>query len=919
MSEATEKIMPLLGKLAEEVMLIEPTDLPGLSAVHTMFQQLASALPDDTEAEVRTVVKTCVDQVAKIMMNEVPAVETLDLVAQALAALQIVFRDGVTLNLSPVVMNKLGIAGDRRCVLPACVDAKIFAEFLSGQAANMDEFEQCILSMDRGDDASSLAALRRLLHTLKGETGLLGIADIETLCSVLEDHLQDGYPREHSEVFFTALDWLRITFEALRTNSNYTSSDRVIALFSAPIKKSPPIEAEVEAEVVPIPVVEKPAEPMIAAVPEPTPMPPPPATKPTPVATGDLWRPIINLGEVDCDLLKEFTDEGLEYCENANVQLLNLNGNNKDYPSVDAMFRIFHTMKGVSGFLGLEEVNKLSGATEELLDKARNKTLVLNPVSLDVCFRCADSLKFMVDGLRQFIVDRKMPPFCPYLRELVACIKEVVVGHEIITLPPSPLSDAGDALPIEVMTSPEPAIISAPTPVVASPTPAPVAPSAPTPVTAITPPAPSAPPKVTPAPAPKPTPSAPIMPDPEASSTAVDVQGVVKETVRVDADRLDKMIDTIGELVIAESMVDQLVHISISGNLPLLRQIGQLGKITRELQEIGMSLRMMPIRATFQKMARLVRDVARKNGKDVELVMSGEDTELDKSLVDRIGDPLVHMIRNSVDHGIEDAKGRLTAEKSRTGRIDLRAYHKGGSICIEIADDGRGLNREAIIKKGIARGLITTEVGMTDNEIYRLIFEPGFSTAEKVTEISGRGVGMDVVKRNVEAMRGRVEIDTELGKGTSFVIHLPLTLAIIDGMVVRIGRERYIIPTLSILRSIQPVAKDIVDVVNKGEMLEDEGRQLPLFRLYNLLNTKDAVTNIDDGIALVVESDGRRIAIFVDEILEQQQTVIKSLGEFLTVQGIAGAAIMPDGRVGLIVDIAGLMEAMRSNNPPPAK
>jgi two-component system chemotaxis sensor kinase CheA len=319
---------------------------------------------------------------------------------------------------------------------------------------------------------------------------------------------------------------------------------------------------------------------------------------------------------------------------------------------------------------------------------------------------------------------------------------------------------------------------------------------------------------------------------------------------------------------------------------------------------------MVPVKATFQKMARLARDLSRKYNKPVEFIVKGEETELDKSVVDHIGDPLVHMIRNAIDHGLEaNVADRENLGKPPVGRIELRAYHKGGSIYIEIEDDGKGLDKDAILKKAIERGLAKSDDQLSDKDIYNLIFEPGFSTAKKVTDVSGRGVGMDVVRKNIERLRGQVEIKSEPGKGSLFTLRLPLTLAIIDGMVVNVGNERYIIPTLSVVRSINPDKEALSTVMGRGELLQVQGELIPLFRLNRLFGIPGAVEDPTQAIAVVVESDNMQTGLMVDELVGQQQIVIKSLGESLQkVQGLSGGAIMPDGMVGLILDIGGLVK-----------
>ncbi|OFZ82012.1 MAG: hypothetical protein A2583_01375 [Bdellovibrionales bacterium RIFOXYD1_FULL_53_11] len=385
----------------------------------------------------------------------------------------------------------------------------------------------------------------------------------------------------------------------------------------------------------------------------------------------------------------------------------------------------------------------------------------------------------------------------------------------------------------------------------------------------------------------------------------------IREGIKVDADRLDRLVDTIGELVIAEAMVAQSKEImELQGALILHKHLDHLNKITRNLQEIGMALRMVPIRHTFRKMVRIVRDLSKKLGKDVELKITGDDTELDKTVADRIGDPLVHMVRNAVDHGIEKtADERTLRGKSPQGTVQLRAFHKGGSVCIEIEDDGRGLDRGRLIEKAIEKGIIQTADGMSDREIFSLVFHSGFSTAEKVTDVSGRGVGMDVVKKNIEEIHGQVEIRSEKGRGSVFCLRIPHTLAIIEGMVITVGEDIYVIPTYSILSSVKPSKADIATASGaRAEMIRYQGRLLPLFRLSRFYNISAASEEIDKSIVLIVEEDGRRVGLMVDGILRQQQFVIKPLGDFMRgVPGVSGGTIMPDGTVGLILDVGSLL------------
>jgi two-component system chemotaxis sensor kinase CheA len=319
---------------------------------------------------------------------------------------------------------------------------------------------------------------------------------------------------------------------------------------------------------------------------------------------------------------------------------------------------------------------------------------------------------------------------------------------------------------------------------------------------------------------------------------------------------------------------------------------------------------MVQINQTFRKMSRLVRDLASKFEKDVEFTTAGDDTEIDRNMVESLYDPLVHMIRNSLDHGLEPPKERLSKGKSPKGQLLLKAYHQGGNVIIELNDDGRGLDTEKVLGRALERGLVQPGEALTDAAIHSLVFQPGFSTADKITEISGRGVGMDVVKKSIEALRGKVDFTSAPGKGSVFTIRLPLTLAIIDGMIVRVGDNRYILPTISINQSFRPKAEDYFTVKNQGEMIKVRDCLLPLLRLDRLVNVEGAVSQPADALIVVVENEGQRRCLLVDEVLGKQEVVIKSLGERLKyVRTLAGGTILGDGRVGLILDVNGLFEA----------
>lgn len=666
-----------------------------------------------------------------------------------------------------------------------------------------------------------------------------------------------------------------------------------------------------------------PAELRLAPTPNPAPNEPPqPAASAGPSAFVAL--------DGDPSLLAEFVAEAREHLENADVHLLTLETEPRDKEALNAVFRAFHTIKGVAGFLGLQDIQRLSHEAENLLDRARKQEITLTGACIDVLFSATDLLKRLVDHCERALQSGEPMP----AEDLDGILEQLRVGAE------GNLTDAGEQPPDEDLHLGELLIddvlisrsqldkaletqrsergkrrlgdILVEAGALAAEDLA------------------AALEKQKRRPAP---PLGELLVKHGAAS-ARDVAAALRsqaaieenagpsqrgvalhEAVKVDADRLDRLIDLLGELVIAEAMVAQAREVKATASPQLMRHISQLDKITRELQEMGTSLRMIPVRGTFQKMARLVRDLAKKSGKRVDFVMNGEDTELDKSVVDRIGDPLVHMIRNAVDHGIEaDAETRRKAGKPETARVELRAFHKGGSIYIEIEDDGRGLCREAILAKAAERGLVRDGETLSDREVWNLIFEAGFSTAKKVTDVSGRGVGMDVVRRNVEALRGQVEIQSEQGKGTVFSIRLPLTLAIIDGMVVRVGAERYIIPTLSVVRAVRPQKESLYTVTGRGEMLSLQGELIPLYRLHQMFRIRGAVEDPTEAIAVVVEDEGQSTGLVVDELLGQQQIVIKSLGQaFQGLLGVAGGAIMSDGQVGLILDVGGIVKIAQTN------
>ena len=391
--------------------------------------------------------------------------------------------------------------------------------------------------------------------------------------------------------------------------------------------------------------------------------------------------------------------------------------------------------------------------------------------------------------------------------------------------------------------------------------------------------------------------------------------GNENSSIRVGTDKIDALINMVGELVITQSMLSQITENFQPENLERLREgIDELEQHTRELQENVMQIRMLPISFSFNRFPRLVRDLAAKLGKNIELKMTGEQTELDKTVMEKIGDPLVHLVRNSLDHGIEMPDIRKAAGKPETGILNLNAYHEGGNIVIEIIDDGAGLNKERILSKARENGLVGEDEVLPDEKIHELIFAPGFSTATEVSDVSGRGVGMDVVMRNIRDLGGVVEIKSEEGKGSTFTIRLPLTLAILDGQLIRVGDQVYIIPLVSIVESLQIESENCNSVAGKAELYKLREEYIPIIRLHNVLNITPDSTELTKGLLVVAEAEGQKVGVFVDDLLAQQQVVIKSLEtNYQKVEGVSGATILGDGTVAMILDMTGLVHLSRNN------
>lgn len=582
----------------------------------------------------------------------------------------------------------------------------------------------------------------------------------------------------------------------------------------------------------------------------------------------------------DIEILSDFILESRENLDTIELNLIDLEENPEDREIINAIFRPFHTLKGISGFLDLRKINILSHATENLLDSARTGKCVIDHQITDVILQAVDVLKKLIDcvdkGVKAGVSADDRDIDIQTLSETIEEINNALASNESPRMMGEILVDKG-VLEEKRLT----AALDFQT----------------------------------------------EHPEKKLGEILVEEEDVeprevifalreqkrgrrpAAAQVKVDTLKLDNLVDLTGELVIAQSMLRQDVTVLAGSSQKTLQNLSQLGQIVSNIQKIAMSMRMVPIGSTFQKMVRLVRDVAKNCRKDVALVMSGEETEIDRNVVEALYEPMVHMIRNSIDHGLESAEDRRLCGKSEKGTVSLKAFHKGGNIVIEIADDGKGLNTQDILEKAVSLGLVDAHADLDDEEIHQLILKPGFSTAKSVTDISGRGVGMDVVKKAIDNLNGRLTIHSEQAKGSVFTITLPLTLAIIEGMLVRVGHEKFIVPTMSILESFRPKKEEYFTVEGKAEMLMFRKNLVPVIRLSRIIKVDMDHREVWNNIAIVVENNKEQRCLLIDELLGKEEYVIKSLGESLAgIKGLAGGAIMGDGKVGLILDIPGLFE-----------
>lgn len=812
----------LIENLAKQTAMCDASDLNSLAALHEQFEKLRDALDDPETGRLAGTAHDAGELVERIVLREVADAEAaLEDVRKAAAFLQEAL-EAIASGESPPESPDLSSSSNVR----ASRDPELVEAWTQSVEDAIGEIEPVALRAEQGEcQDDDVAEVRRRIHTIKGEAGVLSLVDAQKVLHDFETEL-DACEELPVERTLAIVDWLRACISSLQSDpdgdlpafdegSNAASipEDDGGASVSADQEEGGGSSQEDD--------------------------------------ESDPNEPIVFENLEHDENMADFLSESREHIANAEGALLELEENPTDGELINTVFRAFHTIKGVAGFLHLDPIVRLAHSAEFLLDAARKQTVTLTSGTIDLILKSCDQMARLIEA-----IEGASGPLRGELDSLIRLLDDAAAGKEI--------------------ASGTPAVVSAP------------------------------------------------KKNKAGESGGGDNPNRARrrdQTVKVSTTRMDALVDMVGELVIAQQMVVQDPTIQAINDQRVQRNLTHTGKIIRDLQEVAMSLRMVTLKALFQKMSRLVRDVSSKAGKRIRLEIEGEDTELDRTVVEEISDPLVHMIRNACDHGIEPEEERIRAGKPAIGTLALRAYHRGGSIVIEVADDGRGLDREKILKKAIERGLVGDRdpADISDDEVHNMIFLPGFSTAEKVTDISGRGVGMDVVRRNIEALRGHVEIRSKKGEGSTFYMRLPLTMAIIDGMVVRVGTQRYVVPTLNIEQSFRPTPEQIHTVAGgRGEMAMVRGSLLAVHRLKNLFGLREGEDDLTNALLLVLDANGDRACLVVDEILGQQQVVIKNLGRGLgSIRGVSGGAILGDGRVAPILDVSGLLASAAEQGTQP--
>lgn len=750
---------------------------------------------------------------------------------------------------------------------------EIIQEFVTESRDMIEQLEPAIIELGHDSDPETMNAIFRLFHSMKGSAGFLEFDHLtrvahaaESLLDLIRNNEIELQP-EHVTLFCAACDFSKDALDAVEANYSDDpmsgAADKISAQLEQAIhgpteqKPDPPGAAESA------PGKEAPAETLPAKA----------------TVAPELILPEMEITE---EMRISFVQESNDLLQYAEQGLLAWGEHPEDADSIGDIFRNIHSFKGNCGFFGFAHLEKLSHQMENVLDRVKSgsKLAVDNPTdqllaTLDLLQQglnnIAEGKEDHIENIDSHLDDLKNL-MAPLLGDLL--VEEGVDKMAISSAVETQKKPVGEILLQQGSATPEQVAKALKRQQESS---------------------------------------------EEAKSKAKPVSRskvpAKRQDIRVELGKLDNLINLIGEMVIAENM---LIHNPDLKGMELEnfgKAAQHMSKLVRELQEMAMSIRMIPVSGLFRRMIRLVHDISVKAGKKVDLQLIGEETEIDKTVIETITDPLVHLLRNSLDHGLEVPSERIAAGKQEKGTIKLSARHEEGEVWVTIEDDGRGLNREKLLEKAISKGLIEGDgTDLTEKQIHNLIFAPGFSTAAQVTDISGRGVGMDVVKRNLEKIKGKIDITSKFGQGTRINLRIPLTLAIIDGMMVRVGTTTCIVPTLSILEAYRPEMDQITITPDGAELARVRENFFPIVRLHEILNKKPDSPQLSDGILIVLEYQDSRFCLFIDEILGQQQTVIKGLSDFIgNVPGVSGCTILGDGGVSLILDVGTLVESIEKS------
>ena len=739
---------------------------------------------------------------------------------------------------------------------------EIIQEFVTESRDMIEQLEPAIIELGQNSDPETINAIFRLFHSMKGSAGFLEFDHLtrvahaaENLLDLIRNNEIELIPN-HVTLLCESCDFAKEALDMIE--SDFNDDSMVSAADDISVKLHHAIEHQgEEAPATSAPAEEKPVTAQPDSSPEDSPFP---------------------QMEITEEMRISFVQEGNELLQNTEQGLLLWGENPDDRDTLGDIFRHVHSFKGNCGFFGFADLEKLSHQMENILDRAKSGSRLATDTPADQLLVSLDILQQAVnnigDGKTDKIenIDSHLADLNLLLAPLLGdfLVEEGVQEEAISNAVKTQKKPVGEIL-IQQGAASQQQIESAL----------------------------------------KKQQDKIDQSKAESKPAARAKTPAKRQDIRVELGKLDNLINLIGELVIAENM---LIHNPDLKGLELenFNKAGQhMSKLVRELQEMAMTIRMIPVSGLFRRMIRLVHDISVKAGKKVDLQLIGEETEIDKTVIETITDPLVHLLRNSLDHGLETPADRTAAGKVEKGTIKLSARHEEGEVWVTIEDDGRGLNKEKILEKAISKGLIEGDGSdMTEKQIHNLIFAPGFSTAAQITDISGRGVGMDVVKKNLEKIKGKIDVTSNPGQGTKITLRIPLTLAIIDGMIVRVGTTTCIVPTLSILEAYRPEMDQITITPDGEELARVRENFFPIVRLHKILDKEPDSTHLADGILIVLEYQETRFCLFLDEILGQQQTVIKGLSDFIgNVQGVSGCTILGDGGISLILDVGSLMES----------